>query len=111
MSVLKSINPANEEMFAEFQEIGLSATKQIILESSVAQKQWAELGINHRISIVSDIGKMVLENSRECAEIITAEMGKPILEAVAEIEKCALVCEYYAENSENFLKDKSIKSA
>ena len=109
MSVLKSINPANEEMFAEFQEIGLSATKQIILESSVAQKQWAELGINHRISIVSDIGKMVLENSREYAEIITAEMGKPILEAVAEVEKCALVCEYYAENSEIFLEDKPLK--
>ena len=59
MSVLKSINPANEEIFAEFQEIGLPATKQIILESSVAQKQWAELGINHRISIVSDIARPV----------------------------------------------------
>ena len=110
MSVLKSINPANEEMFAEFQEIDLPATKQIISQSSIAQRQWAELGIKRRISIASDIGKMVLENSREYAEIITAEMGKPILEAVAEVEKCALVCEYYAENSENFLKDKSLKS-
>ena len=110
MSVLKSINPANEEMFAEFQEIDLPATKQIISQSSIAQKQWAELGIKRRIAIVSDVGKMVLENSREYAEIITAEMGKPILEAVAEVEKCALVCEYYAENSENFLKDKHLKS-
>ena len=109
MSVLKSINPANEEMFAEFKEINLAETKQIVSESSSAQKEWGRLDIKSRIAIISDVGKMIVENSREYAEIITEEMGKPILEAVAEVEKCALVCEYYAENAEIFLEDKHLE--
>ncbi len=110
MSVLKSINPATEELFAEFKEIDLSATKQIIKESSNAQKGWANLSIGDRISVFSGLAKALVDNSTEHAKIITAEMGKPITESIGEIEKCAWVCEYYAENSENFLKDKSLKT-
>ena len=110
MSTLKSINPANEQVFAEFQEVGLSKVKHIILESSNAQNQWAKIDIKNRIKIISEVKKMILENKRQYAEIITMEMGKPILESIAEIEKCALLCEYYENNSENFLKDKSLKS-
>ena len=110
MSILKSINPATEELFAEFKEIDLSATKQIIKASSDTQEGWARLSIDDRISVFIGIAKSLLDNSAEHAKIITAEMGKPIAEAIAEIEKCAWLCEYYAENSIEFLKDKSLKS-
>ncbi len=110
MSILKSINPATEELFAEFKEIDLSATKQIIKASSDTQEGWARLSIDDRISVFIGTSKSLLDNSAEHAKIITAEMGKPIAEAIAEIEKCAWLCEYYAENSIEFLKDKSLKS-
>ena len=110
MSVLKSINPVNEQAFAEFQEFSLSKVKKVILESSKAQEEWAELNIKNRINIISEVKKMILENKKQYAEIITMEMGKPILESIAEIEKCALLCEYYEKNSEEFLKDKYLKS-
>lgn len=108
MSILKSINPANEQMFAEFKQMSLTKVKEIILESSKAQNQWSELDIQNRIEIISKVKKMILGNKRQYAETITSEMGKPISESMAEIEKCALLCEYYEKNSENFLKDKSI---
>ena len=110
MSVLKSINPVNEQVFAEYKEVSLSKVKQVILDSSKAQEEWAELNIKNRIKIISEVKKMILENKKQYAEIITMEMGKPILESIAEIEKCALLCEYYEQNSEEFLKDKFLKS-
>ena len=53
---------------------------------------------------------MILDNKRQYAETITSEMGKPILESMAEIEKCASLCEYYEDNSEKYLRDKYLKS-
>ena len=64
MSVLKSINPVNEQVFAEFQVISLSKVKQVILESSKAQEQWAQLNIKSRIKIIYEVKKMILEKKR-----------------------------------------------
>ena len=79
MSILKSINPANEQMFAEFKQMSLAEVKQIILESSKTQNQWAELEIQNRIQVISKVKKMIFDNKRQYAETITSDMGKPIL--------------------------------
>jgi succinate-semialdehyde dehydrogenase/glutarate-semialdehyde dehydrogenase len=52
----------------------------------------------------------LLEKKAELASIMSAEMGKVLREAVGEIEKCALVCAFYADNAESFLKNESIKT-
>ena len=72
MSILKSINPANEQMFAEFKQMSLTKVKEIILESSKAQNQWSELDIQNRIEIISKVKKMILGNKRQYAETITS---------------------------------------
>ena len=94
MTTLKSINPATEELFAEFKEIDLLSTEEIIEKSSNSQKQWSSVNIEKRIKIISEIADFVKENKESFGKIITNEMGKPIIESIAEVEKCVWLCEY-----------------
>tara|TARA_B100001540_G_scaffold115234_1_gene103249 strand:- start:10 stop:1377 length:1368 start_codon:yes stop_codon:yes gene_type:complete len=110
MTTLKSINPATEELFAEFKEINLSSTEEIIEESSDSQRKWAAVDISKRTKIISKISDFVRNNKEVFAEIITNEMGKPISESIAEVEKCAWLCDYYVENGSRFLAEQSISS-
>ncbi|MAQ43015.1 MAG: succinate-semialdehyde dehydrogenase [Candidatus Marinimicrobia bacterium] len=110
MTTLKSINPATEELFAEFKEINLSSTEEIIEESSDSQRKWATVDISKRTKIISKISDFVRNNKEVFAEIITNEMGKPISESIAEVEKCAWLCDYYVENGSRFLAEQSISS-
>lgn len=59
------------------------------------------------IEKVKKVGEILLKNKEEYARIITLEMGKPVFEAIAEIEKSALNCDFYAENCESFLQDRT----
>ena len=110
MTTLKSINPATEELFAEFKEIDLSSIEEIIEESSNSQRKWAAVDISKRTQIISKIADFVRNNKEVFAEIITNEMGKPISESIAEVEKCAWLCDYYVENGSKFLAEQSISS-
>ena len=110
MTTLKSINPATEELFAEFKEIDLSSTEEVIEESSYSQRKWVAVDISKRTEIISKISDFVRNNKEVFAEIITNEMGKPISESIAEVEKCAWLCDYYVENGSRFLAEQSISS-
>jgi succinate-semialdehyde dehydrogenase / glutarate-semialdehyde dehydrogenase len=59
---------------------------------------------------LKNVAKELRENKNEYATTITQEMGKPITQAIAEIEKCAWVCEYYANNAEEHLSSKTIET-
>ena len=110
MSILKSINPATEELFAEFKEMNSPLTKEIISKSSESQKNWSNIDIKQRSKIISKIGDLVEASKESFAKTITSEMGKPIMESIAEVEKCAWLCDYYAQNGMEFLNDKPIDS-
>ena len=110
MTILKSINPATEELFAEFKQIDLGTTKKIIRDASISQKQWQQVDVSEKSKIILEIAEMLRLNKKLYAHTITSEMGKPITEAVAEVEKCALLCDYYAQNGDDFLSDQYIES-
>ena len=110
MSILKSINPSTEQLYAEFKEVNLHTVKQIIKKTSESQKKWSNINIQQRSKIILEIGDLLKGSKESLARIITNEMGKPITESIAEIEKCVCLCEYYAQNGEEFLADQYVDS-
>ena len=78
--------------------------------SAHTQLSWKQLSITNRISFLPKLAKLLLENKQEYATCIVTEMHKPISQAIAEVEKCSLLCNYYYENAETFLATKNIKT-
>lgn len=71
---------------------------------------WRETAFSLRARKLKDLADLLLQDKQRLAGLITLEMGKLQREAIAEIEKCATVCTYYAENGEAFLQDELITS-
>ena len=74
------------------------------------QAIWQKETLEHRISFLPKLAKTLSENKQQYAECITNEMHKPITQAIAEVEKCALLCTFYYENATQFLATKHIKT-
>ncbi|WCM41349.1 NAD-dependent succinate-semialdehyde dehydrogenase [Flavobacterium sp. CBA20B-1] len=72
--------------------------------------KWREFSLNDRISVLKSIKEKLLQNKHEYAHAITTDMNKPIKLALAEVEKCAYLCDYYIENAAAFLKDQEVKT-
>jgi succinate-semialdehyde dehydrogenase/glutarate-semialdehyde dehydrogenase len=73
-------------------------------------EEWSERPIGERQQLLASAADELRESKEEYAELMTREMGKPISGAIAEIEKCAWVCEYYAERADEFLASEVIGS-
>jgi succinate-semialdehyde dehydrogenase/glutarate-semialdehyde dehydrogenase len=82
----------------------------ILQKANTTFLHWQSKKLKERLIFLPNIATLLLENKEEYASIITSEMHKPITQALAEVEKCALLCNYYYENAENFLATKSIKT-
>jgi len=106
---MKSINPYNNETLKEFEP----HTKEQVMEGiEKAQKtflEWRETPFSHRSQLMKKAAQVLNDNQEKYAKIISLEMGKVIKEARAEVEKCAWVCEYYADKAEGFLADETLE--
>jgi succinate-semialdehyde dehydrogenase/glutarate-semialdehyde dehydrogenase len=103
-----SINPANGERLARYEKMSREGIMEIAGATSRAAGSWAALPVSERAMLGTATAAVLDRRRDELALLITREMGKPIREAQAEIEKCAWVCRYYAENGPQFLSDESI---
>ena len=108
--MLTSINPATNKPIKNYNEMTNEESSQIISLADEAFKSWKETTFTHRSELMKNAAKVLRENSEEYSVLMTMEMGKPIVQSRAEVEKCAWVCEYYAENAEKFLEDEIIKT-
>jgi succinate-semialdehyde dehydrogenase / glutarate-semialdehyde dehydrogenase len=110
MGTIKSINPYDGTFLKEFQEYNQDQIDQALNKAEAAFRNWKQMSFQERAGLMKKCGAYLNDHKKDLAMIMVLEMGKPITPAIAEIEKCAQVCEFYAENAESFLSDEEIPS-
>jgi succinate-semialdehyde dehydrogenase / glutarate-semialdehyde dehydrogenase len=110
MGTIKSINPYDGTLLKEFQEYDQDRIDQALSRADKAFQGWKLVSFEERAGLMKNCGAYLNEHKKDLAMLMVLEMGKPITQAIAEIEKCAQVCEFYAENAEGFLSDEEIQS-
>lgn len=110
MKKLFSINPATEEILAEFPILNEGQLDEKINLGFQTFKKWRAVSFVEKKSLMKKVGKLLLQDKEKFAKIITLEMGKTIGESFAEVEKCASLCEFLAVATETIIKEEIIKT-
>ena len=105
---LNAVNPATGETIKTYEEMTPVEVGQVITQAHATFGDWKQTTFAERARLMQRAGHILRENAHEYAVLMAQEMGKPIKDGRAEAEKCAWVCEYYAENAETFLQPEII---
>ncbi len=108
--MIESRNPYNGELIEEFKELTKTEIDQKLEKADKRFKSWRKTSFSERSELMLKAAEELKNNKQEYARDMSLEMGKPITQAISEIEKCAWACEYYAENAEKHLSSKSVKT-
>jgi succinate-semialdehyde dehydrogenase/glutarate-semialdehyde dehydrogenase len=106
----ESINPATGETIARYPLHDKAFVQQAIANGHAAFLHWRQQSIKTRADALLAIAERLQQNKQEYATLIAKEMGKPLLEAIAEVEKCASCARYFAQNGEVFLADQPVET-
>lgn len=107
---MKTINPASGEFIEEYDQMDDDALDAIAQDAVTAQEKWRRNSFYERSLLMQRIAELLEENKEKYAKLMAREMGKPLAQGKSEIEKCAWVCNYYADNTKDFLGEEAIKS-
>ncbi|ADM09026.1 succinic semialdehyde dehydrogenase [Parvularcula bermudensis HTCC2503] len=102
---IQTLNPATEEVEKVFDALSDDAVDKALDRALHGQSQLADLGVEKRASLLAEAAKVLDANKLAYGRIMTTEMGKPLKQAIAEVEKCAWACRYYAEHGPRFMRD------
>lgn len=108
--MLTSVNPVNNKIIKSYDEFTSHEVENIVSFSDNAFLSWKQTSFSTRAELMKNAARILRQNSEEYSVLMTLEMGKPILQSRAEVEKCAWVCDYYADNAEKFLADELIET-
>lgn len=106
----KSINPYTGKQIGTYSELTQEELLEKLKRSKSAFDHWKEVPLNTRCTLLKNLAQVLRDNLEEYATMITLEMGKPLVESREEINKCAWVSDYYAENAADFLADEHIST-
>ncbi len=105
---MRVIDPATGAVVNDYPEHTADEVRSIIGEVDSAFVEWRKTSFAHRSTLMKAAAAQLRERAEPYALLMAEEMGKPIRQGRAEVEKCAWVCEYYADNAERFLTDETI---
>ena len=110
MPEVTTVDPSTGRPLATYPASDAAAVLEVLAAVHAAGPSWAARTVDDRARIVRAMGARLREQAGELAGLMTAEMGKPIGEARAEVEKSATACDYYAERGPGFLADRPVQT-
>ena len=110
MNTIKSINPYSGALNKEYPEDDKESIRQKIKNMEAVAEQWADSFLEERIALLGKVSDLLEERKEDYALMMAEEMGKPIAQGRAEIDKCVWACDFYALNADDFLADDLIET-
>lgn len=107
---LETINPATEEVIKQYPTLNEAEVNEKIARTSRAFQVWKKTSFQKRSELMLQLAHLLRHKKQDLALLIAQEMGKPVTAGIAEIEKCALVCEHYAEMAPHYLAQRTIQT-
>ena len=107
---MKAINPFTAKICGTYPKHTEKEVNQIIDKVDLAFKSWKKVAFADRAKFMFRLGELLIEKKDWLSDLISTEMGKVKRESIGEVEKCAWVCRYYAENAEHFLQSETIET-
>ncbi len=107
---IATINPDSGETLKTFEPLTQSEIAQKLDLAQSAEKQYRQISMAQRSQWMNATADILEQDKEKFGKLMTLEMGKPLKSAIAEVEKCALVCRYYADHAAEFLADVPVKT-
>lgn len=108
--MIYSIDPTTEEPLAEYEEYSDNKIINLIENAEIAFFRYRKTPLSQRTQSMLRVASVLEKQKEEYSKLMTLEMGKPIVQSRAEIDKCIWLCNYYCENAEHFLADEIIQT-
>jgi succinate-semialdehyde dehydrogenase/glutarate-semialdehyde dehydrogenase len=105
---IQTINPVTGEVVRTYDSHSNQTISEKIQQTHRSWLEWKKTSYAERADLLRSAAKVLKSQKESLAKTMALEMGKPLKAGVAEIEKCALACEYYADNGEEFLRDEIV---
>ena len=100
---MQSVNPATGEVIETFEATSAREVERILATAHAAFLEWRTTPFDVRARHLRNAAQVLKKRKADYARLMTLEMGKPIVQAEAEVDKCAWACEYFADHAESFL--------
>ena len=107
---IETTNPATGKVLRRYEEMTAAEISQALGEVDRAQLAWAKTDFSHRAELLRRAAAILRERADRYAVLMAEEMGKPLAGGRSEAEKCAWVCDYYADHAERFLADEMVET-
>ncbi len=108
--ITETPNPATGQVEHRQELMGADAVEAILHAAQTAFPEWAQRSLEQRAGVLHRVGEVLRERREAIAQLMTAEMGKLKGEALAEVDKCAGACDYYADHAAGYLQPEPIKT-
>jgi succinate-semialdehyde dehydrogenase/glutarate-semialdehyde dehydrogenase len=107
---MQSVNPATGEVLKRYDDHGEAEVERRIARAAATFKSYRRTSFAERAGWMRKAGDILSSEKERLGRLMTLEMGKTLKSAIAEAEKCALVCRYYADEAERFMADEVVKT-